>query len=91
MAVTKVVTIRKNDVGIVLECTLAFTDFDPAGGAAALFVGGDRGREMELAGSVASYTVKDKDFDGGYFPSQVRVTVGGVTVSSETFILGVLP
>lgn len=87
----KSVQISAGDIGVVIQCTLVFTDFDPSGGTAALYVGNDRGRGMTLVGDVASYTVKANDFESGYLDAQVRVTKGGVTVSSETFTLIVLP
>jgi hypothetical protein len=85
----EVVNISQHDVGIVLECTLTFTDFDLTGASAALYVGSgsDRGRAMSLVGTVASYTVQANDFEPGYFDAQVRVTKDDVTVASEVFTL----
>lgn len=83
----KTVAISANDVGVTLECTLTFTDFDPSGASARLYVGHDPSRAMTLSGPVATYVVGAHDLKQGYWPSRVSVTKNGVTVTSEPFTL----
>jgi len=86
----KSLTFDADDVGITLECTLVFTDFDPTGGTAVLEVTGQADRAMTLTGpysDVATYVVPAGDFKPGYYEAQVRVSKGGVTISSESFLI----
>jgi len=91
----KVVQFNADDAGIVIEATLSFTDFDPAGATAALATTllGDEAppRDMDLSGAVATYEVAAGDFKAGYHIAEVRVTKAGVTVTSEEFLIVVNP
>jgi len=86
----KSLTFDADDVGITLECTLVFTDFDPTGASAVLEVREQPDRTMALTGpysDVATYVVQADDFTPGYYEAQVRVSKGGVTISSESFLI----
>jgi len=86
----QVISFDKDDYGIVILCTLKFTDFDPTGSTAVLEVRGDSDRAMTLDGVVASYTVQaPPDFTVGFHVAQVRVTKGAVSISSERFAIKV--
>jgi hypothetical protein len=97
----KTLQISTHDVGITLQATLTFADFDPTGATAVLHVAEPRGRgripprDMSLVGNVASYTVPANidgaGFDPGYYASTIRVTKGAVTVTSEDFLLALTP
>jgi hypothetical protein len=86
----------QDDVGIVITCTLTFTNFDPAGATAQLIVTPPGGppqtpRTMALVGSIATYTTVAGDFAAGYYVAEVRVSKAGVVITSEEFLIVVDP
>jgi len=83
-------TLDSESYGVQIAATLTFTDFDPAGGTAALKVINQPERSMSLVGSVASYVTAQGDFQPGKYVAVVLVTKTGVRVPSERFTLRVL-
>ena len=79
------------DSGIAINATLTFTDFDPTGATFELDVRGQAPRAMEFYAGVATYVTVPGDFVPGYYYASVRATNGGVSVSSEVFMLVVTP
>lgn len=89
MAARKSITLNQRDVGVVIEATLVFTDFDPTGAEAILQqpIFGKPGRQMTLVGNVASYMTVANDFDPGYLDAQIFVRKNDVTIASEIFTI----
>jgi hypothetical protein len=90
----KTVSLSDLDFGVVLEVTLVFDDYDPAGAEVVLFVYNtgapdDPPRSMTLAGTVAKYTVVDGDFSLGLHLAEITVEKSGVRLTSEQFTIRV--